>query len=96
MSDRWLNYNLYIGDAVEEDVYAWLCESIAPLLMTTQAEYDYYDMYHGDRDLWIMHSTDVSDVSGSANDTITLLSFKNIEDALLAKLRFGGNMGSIS
>jgi hypothetical protein len=92
MSDRWLNHNLYIGDVEEEDVYSWLCETISPVLMTTQAEYDYFKMYHGDRDLWIMHSTDVSDVSGSSNDTITLISFKNIEDALLTKLRFGGNI----
>lgn len=84
-------YNLYIGDAVEEDVYSWLSETIAPLLMTTQAEYDYYNMYHGDQDLWIMHSADVSDVSGSY-DTITVVSFKNKEDALMAKLRFGGSM----
>lgn len=92
MSETWLTHNLYIGDVEEEDVYAWLSETISPLLMTTKAEFRYYDMYHGDRDLWIMQTTDVSDVSGSSNDTITLVSFKNIEDALLTKLRFGGSI----
>jgi hypothetical protein len=92
MSEPWLNYNLYISDVEEEDVYSWLSETVSPLVMTTQAEYDYFKMYHGDRDLWIMHSTDVSDVSGSANDTVTLISFKHMEDALLARLRFGGNI----
>lgn len=91
MSEPWLNHNLYIGDVEEEDVYSWLSETISPVLMTTQAEHDYFKMYHGDRDLWIMHSSDVSDVSGSY-DTVTLISFKHLEDALLAKLRFGGSM----
>jgi len=89
---EWLNYDLYIGDAVEEDVYEWLCENIAPVLMTTQAEYDYFKMYHGDHDLWIMHSTDVSDVGGSRWDTITQISFKKKEDAIMTKLRFGGSI----
>lgn len=92
MSDKWLNHNLYIGDVEEEDVYSWLSETISPVMMTTKAEFSYYDMYHGDRDLWIMQTTDVSDVSGSANDTVTLISFKHLEDALLAKLRFGGSV----
>lgn len=91
MSDEWLNHNLYIGDANEEDVYSWLCETIAPLHMTVKDEFSYYDVYHGDRELWIMHTTDVSDVSGT-NDTVTLISFKHVEDALLSKLRFGGLM----
>jgi len=92
MTDRWLNYNLYIGDVEEEDVYCWLSETVSPLVMTTKAEFSYYDMYHGDRDLWIMQTTDVSDVSGSSNDTVTLISFKHMEDALLARLRFGGSI----
>lgn len=92
MSDKWLNYNLFVGDAVEEELYEWLSENIAPVLMTTQAEYDYFKMYHGDHDLWIMHSCDVSDVNGSVWDTVTQVSFKNKEDAILAKLRFGGSM----
>jgi hypothetical protein len=86
-----LDYNLYLGDRDETELYEWLCENIAPVLMTTKAEWDYFTMYHGDNDLWIMHSADVSDTSGSY-DIITVLSFKNKEDALMAKLRFGGSM----
>jgi hypothetical protein len=86
-----LDYNLYLGDRDETELYDWLCENIAPVLMTTKAEWDYFTMYHGDDDLWIMHSADVSDTSGSY-DIITVLSFKNKEDALMAKLRFGGSM----
>jgi hypothetical protein len=92
MFDKWLNHNLYIGDANLEDVYSWLSETISPVILTTRDEFSYYDMYHGDGDLWIMQTTDVSDVSGSSNDTITLISFKNIEDAVLARLRLGGNI----
>jgi hypothetical protein len=86
-----LDYNLYLGDRDETELYDWLCENIAPVLMTTKADWDYFTMYHGDDDLWIMHSADVSDTSGSY-DIITVLSFKNKEDALMAKLRFGGSM----
>lgn len=92
MSDKWLNYNLYLGDRDETELYDWLCENIGPLLMTTKADYDYFTQYHGDNDLWIMHSADVSDVSSSAYDIITVISFKHREDALMAKLRFGGSM----
>ncbi len=87
---KWLDYNLYIGDADERELYEWCAENISPVLMTTQAEFDYYKMYHGDKDLWILHTTDVSDVSSSSWDTITLVSFKNKEDAIMTKLRFGG------
>jgi hypothetical protein len=80
-----------LGDRDETELYDWLCENIAPVLMTTKAQYDYFTMYHGEDDLWIMHSADVSDTSGSY-DLITQLSFKNKEDALMAKLRFGGSM----
>ena len=86
-----LDYNLYVGDLIEADLYDWLCENIAPVLMTSKAEWDYFTMYHGDDDLWIMHSADVSDTSGQY-DIITVMSFKNKEDALMAKLRFGGSM----
>ncbi len=86
-----LDYNLYLGDRDETELYDWLCENIAPVLMTTKSEWDYFTMYHGDDDLWIMHSADVSDTSGQY-DIITVLSFKNKEDALMAKLRFGGSM----
>jgi hypothetical protein len=91
MSDKWLNYDLYIGDVNEEELYSWLCANISPLVMTTRAEWSYYDMYHGDNDLWIMHSQDVSDVSGSPWDVITQVSFKNKEDAVMTKLCFGGS-----
>jgi len=86
-----LDYNLYLGDRDETELYEWLCENIAPVLMTTKAEWDYFTMYHGDDDLWIMHSADVSDTSGQY-DIITVLSFKHREDAVMAKLRFGGSM----
>lgn len=86
-----LDYNLYLGDRDETELYDWLCENIAPVLMTTKAEWDYFTMYHGDDDLWIMHSADVSDTSGQY-DVITVMSFKNKEDAVMAKLRFGGSM----
>jgi hypothetical protein len=86
-----LDYNLYLGDRDETELYEWLCENIAPVLMTTKAEWDYFTMYHGDNDLWIMHSADVSDTSGQY-DIITVLSFKHKEDAVLACLRFGGSI----
>jgi hypothetical protein len=47
-------------------------------------------MYHGDRDLWILQTTDVSDVSGQF-DTITHVRFKSINDLLLCKLTWGGS-----
>lgn len=91
MSNKWLTYNLYLGDKDETELYDWLCENIGPLAMTTKAEYDYFTMYHGANDLWVMHSADVSDTSGSY-DTITVMSFTHKEDAVMAKLRFGGSM----
>jgi hypothetical protein len=91
MYDKLLTYSLYLGDADEDNVYSWLCGNIAPVIRTTQAEHDYFKMYHGDQDLWSMHSTDVSDVSGSY-DTVTLIGFKHKEDAVMARLQFGGSM----
>jgi len=91
MSDKWLNYNLYLGDRDETELYDWLCENIGPLSRATRGEWDYFTMFHGDNDLWTMHSADVSDTSGSY-DTITQISFKHKEDAVMAKLRFGGSM----
>ncbi len=86
-----LNYNLYVGDRDETELYDWLCENIGPLSTTTKGEWDYFTQYHGDNGLWNMHSADVSDTSGSY-DIITVMGFKHKEDALMAKLRFGGSM----
>lgn len=83
---------LYLGDANEEDVLNWLCEHISPLVMTTKAEYAYHEMYHGDDDLWIMDTTDVSDVSSSKWDTITEIIFKNKEDVMYCHLVWGGTI----
>lgn len=85
-------FSLYIGDANEEELYSWLCTTISPLAKTTCPKRTYYDVYHGKKNLWIMQTTDVSDVSGSSNDTLTLITFKQIEDAMLTKLKFGGNL----
>ena len=81
---------LYIGDVDEQDLLNWLCENISPLVMTTRAEHAYYDMHHGDNDLWIMDTTDVSDVSSSKWDTITEVMFKNKEDLVYCQLVWGG------
>jgi hypothetical protein len=86
-----LEYNLYVGDRDETELYDWLCENVGPLSMTTKSEYDYFTRFHGDNDLWIMHSADVSDASG-VYDIITQISFQHKEDLLMAKLRFGGSV----
>jgi len=85
-------FSLYIGDANEEELYSWLCTTISPLAKTTCPKRTYYEMYHGKRNLWAMQTTDVSDVSGSSYDTLTLITFKNMEDAIMAKLKFGGSI----
>ena len=82
--------DLYLGDVDEEELLGWLCETISPLVMTTKAEYSYFNMYHGDDDLWIMDTSDVSDVSGSSWDTMTVVTFLRKEDAMLSRLRWGG------
>ena len=84
--------DLYLGDVDEEELLAWLCENISSLVMTTKAEYSYFNMYHGDDDLWIMETSDVSDVSGSHWDTITVVTFLRKEDAMLSRLRWGGTL----
>lgn len=84
-------YNLYIGDIEEQDLLEWLCENIAHIALTTKEEFAYYSTYHSDDDLWVMNTTDVSDAS-PMYDTITLVMFKNKEDALIAKLRWGGSI----
>ena len=82
-------YPLYIGDAHEPDLLEWLCENLSPVVFTTRAEGHYTDMYHGDHDLWILDSQDVSDTS-SQFDTITVIHFLRKEDRLLFQLTFGG------
>lgn len=84
-------YSLYLGDKEEDDVLGWLIENISPLAMTSKAEYNYYNTYHGENDLWAMDSTDVSDVSGQF-DTITQVRLKYKQDAMLCALRFGGKI----
>jgi hypothetical protein len=84
--------NLYLGDVDEEELLAWLCENISSLVMTTKAEYSYFNMYHGDDDLWIMETSDVSDLNSSPWDTITQVTFKSNEDAMLSRLRWGGTL----
>jgi hypothetical protein len=85
MSDN----SLLIGDVDQDALLNWLCKNISPLILTTKDQYSYYNMYHGDDDLWIMSTTDVSDVSGSQHDEITQVLFKNINDLLLCKLTWG-------
>ena len=84
-----LDYILHVGDADESKLVEWLCENLSPIVFTTRSEYSYSDMYHGDHDLWILHTQDVSDVSGQY-DTITQIHFAKKEDRLLFQLTFGG------
>ena len=83
---------IYIGDADEQALLNWLCENISPLVMTTKAEFAYFEMYHGDDDKWIMNTTDVSDVSSSKWDTITEVIFNNKEDVMYCHLVWGGSI----
>jgi hypothetical protein len=82
--------SLLIGDVDQDALLNWLCENISPLVMTTRNEYSYFNMYHGDDDLWIMDTTDVSDVNSSKWDEITQVIFKNKDDLLLCKLTWSG------
>ncbi len=84
--------SLYIGDVNEHELAGWLSENISPIVMTTRAEWQYFDMFHGDNDLWIMDTTDVSDLSSSRYDTITHVQFKNKEDCMLCHLAWGGSI----
>lgn len=84
--------SLYIGDINEYELVNWLSENISPVAMTTRAEYQYFDMYHGDDDKWIMDTTDVSDVSSSKWDTITHIQFRHKEDLMLCHLAWGGTI----
>lgn len=87
-----LNYNLFIGDADEQSIVEWLCENLSPIVFTTRAEHSYTDMYHGDHDLWILNTQDVSDTSGNY-DNITMIRFARAEDRLLCQLTWGGTHG---
>lgn len=85
-------YNIYLGDANENETLSWLIENIGPLALTTKKEFAYFNTYHGQDDLWVMDTTDVSDVSSSRWDEITHLQFKTKEDAMLFSIRFGGSI----
>jgi len=84
-------FRIYLGDPNEEEVLSWLMENVSPLGMTTKAEFNYYNTYYGDDDLWVMNTSDVSDVSGPW-DEISELIFRIKEDAMLCGLRFGGRI----
>lgn len=83
--------DLYLCDVNEQAVLEWICENISPVAFTTRAEFAYNDMYHGERDLWILDTTDVSDASYQW-DTITRVQFLHEEDAALTLLRWGGSL----
>ena len=84
--------NLYLGDKDEKEVLAWLIENVGPLGMTTKAEFDYYEQFYALDGSWCMRSTDVSDVSSSQFDVITLIEFANKDDAILCHLCWGGSI----
>ena len=81
-------YDLYLGDKDEHDILGWLIANIAPLHKTEKAEWSYYSTYRAKKDVWIMASADVSDVSGQY-DTVTHIIFKHKDDAALCKLTWG-------
>lgn len=84
-------YSLYIGDKDEDEVLGWLIQNVSKLASTTKEEFNYFNTYRGADDKWVMNTTDVSDVSGQF-DEVTLIVFALHEDAIMAKLRFGGSM----
>jgi len=86
-----LSHCVYINDADDQEILNWLCETISGLVFTTRPEFSLNDMHHGDNDLWLLHSQDVSDVS-LEYDIITCVQFTKLEDAMLCKLRFGGTL----
>lgn len=86
-----LPHHLYIGDADEEDLVSWLAENVSPVGFTSKSEFAYYQMYHGARDLWILDTTDVSDISSSKYDTITCVRFSKLEDCMMCWLVWGGS-----
>lgn len=86
-----MNKDLYLCDVNEQEVLEWICENISPIAFTTRADFAYSNMYHGERDLWILDTSDVSDTSYQW-DTITRVQFKHKEDVALALLRWGGSL----
>jgi hypothetical protein len=84
-------FNVYLGDADEQEVLGWLIESIGPLAFSSKAGFNYYDTYHGSDGVWRMNTSDVSDVSGQW-DEVTEVTFQRKEDAMLCSLRFGGRV----
>lgn len=85
-------FNLFIGDVDEDEVVAWLSESICPIgSVDKNSEWQYFTTFIGERNRWRLESTDVSDVSG-CYDTMTQITFKITEDALMCKLRWGGSL----
>lgn len=84
-------YSLYIGDVDEDEVLGWLIQNVSELASTTKEKFNCFDTYRGTDNKWVMNTTDVSDVSGQF-DEITLIVFALQEDAIMAKLRFGGSM----
>jgi aromatic ring-cleaving dioxygenase len=85
------NYCLYIGDADINELVNWLCENVSGVVFTSRSEDSYYDMYHGDNDLWLANTVEVSDAS-PIYDEVTAVSFAKHEDAVMCKLRFGGTL----
>jgi hypothetical protein len=84
-------HKLYIGDVNEQDLADWLEENISPILFTTKEVSAYFTMYHGDNDLWILDTADVSDVSSSKYDTVSVVTFSRREDLMLCQLTWGGS-----
>jgi hypothetical protein len=84
--------DLYLGDKPENDILGWLIANVAPLGNTLKAEWNYYNTYRAKKDVWVMNTSDVSDVNSSQWDTITHIIFKNREDAVLCKLTWGGTI----
>lgn len=85
------HHRLYIGDVDDHELATWLAENISAIVFTTRADHSYYDMYHGDNDLWILDTTDVSDISSSKYDTISVVTFSRQEDLMLCRLTWGGS-----
>jgi len=81
-------FELYIGDQDEDEILAWLQETIDGLERSETTGPGWFSSYYGMNDSWIMSSSDVSD-TGSNYDRITLITLKSKEDAIMCGLRFG-------
>lgn len=86
-----MNKDLYLCDVDEQAVLEWICENISPIAGTTRPQFASSDTYYGERNLWILDTTDVSDASYQW-DTITRVQFKHKDDAALTLLRWGGSL----